>query len=58
MSKMQAFEPLGAVLEIKQNEILKKSRIREAKHLLTDADSSTNTKKNPTNMTKFAGKKK
>ena len=35
-----------------------KSRIRETKQLLTDADGSTNTKKNPASKAKFAKKKK
>ena len=35
----------------------KKSRIRETKHLLTNADSSTNTK-NPASKAKFAGKRR
>ena len=34
-----------------------KSRIRETKQLLTDVDSSTNTKKNPASKAKFAQKK-
>ena len=35
---------------------MKTSRIRKTKHLLTDADSSTDTKKNPPSEAKFAKK--
>ena len=40
-----------------QQEGPKKSRIQETKHLSTDADSSTDTKKNPASKAKLAKKK-